>query len=424
MLRLKTIFFSSIVFIYSCTPKFDVIRKVDGDIPIAPGCVTLKDNLQIDRVEISNINYREFLYWLEKEYGYNSVEFRNAYPDTLVWREIFYDSDPYIQLYFRHPSYSRRPVIGISLQQADSFCKWRSVVVNQLLYSMDHRKTYDLLEDSVYNFPMKFVYRLPTLAEWEYAASAGDTTENSSIGFENIKDKNNNYTVYTKEISDLNKFDPWEKKFSPELPQSVYYGKPNKYGIYNMIGNVAELTGEGNIKGGSYRQYIDSCLISVNVTYSKPNAWTGFRCVCELMENDTLIKAPQFLKALNYVHELEIDTTTYPPGQDLKIDLSGYQNDFTNYYFNISATSLHSVLKMSDIFIFGQEDSILLFEIIFAPKKGNLMSDVINNDEFSVYSIDYFKHLQPGDTVVIQNFTILQAGKSVNLKPIRIKVVK
>lgn len=65
-----------------------------------------------------------------------------------------------------------------------------------------------------------------------------------------------------------------------------------------MPGNVAELVAEDRIaKGGSYRHYPDSCKINIDIPYNEPEAWLGFRCVSEEVENN-LIEANELLSLI------------------------------------------------------------------------------------------------------------------------------
>ncbi|MEZ4951652.1 MAG: SUMF1/EgtB/PvdO family nonheme iron enzyme, partial [Saprospiraceae bacterium] len=74
----------------------------------------------MDETEVTNHNYREYLYWLDRVYGesYPEVE-QNALPDTLVWREELSFNEPFVETYFRHPAYDDYPVVGVNWNQAN-----------------------------------------------------------------------------------------------------------------------------------------------------------------------------------------------------------------------------------------------------------------------------------------------------------------
>ena len=85
----------------------------------------------LDQTEVSNLAYREYVFWLNRVYGedYPSVV-QNALPDTLVWRDRLAYNEPLVQTYFRHPSYQDYPVVGVTWLQANDYDYWRSDRVN------------------------------------------------------------------------------------------------------------------------------------------------------------------------------------------------------------------------------------------------------------------------------------------------------
>lgn len=88
----------------------------------------------MDETEVRNIDYNEYLYWLS--YVYSSdyrFLYREALPDTLVWRERLAYNEPMVELYLRHPAYEQYPVVGVSWVQATKYCEWRTDRVNELI---------------------------------------------------------------------------------------------------------------------------------------------------------------------------------------------------------------------------------------------------------------------------------------------------
>jgi len=109
--------------------------RTEQDITIdwdnIPRRVTVS-SFYMDETEISNIHYREYLYWLENTFSNDTAIMKKALPDTLVWREELAYNEPYVEYYFRYPSYNYYPVVGVTWQQAHDFCIWRTDRVNEL----------------------------------------------------------------------------------------------------------------------------------------------------------------------------------------------------------------------------------------------------------------------------------------------------
>jgi gliding motility-associated lipoprotein GldJ len=88
----------------------------------------------MDETEITNLNYREYLFWLRHVYATDfRYLYRQALPDTLVWRDRLAFNEPMVELYLRHPAYEDYPVVGVSWVQARDFSSWRTDRVNELI---------------------------------------------------------------------------------------------------------------------------------------------------------------------------------------------------------------------------------------------------------------------------------------------------
>ena len=163
-----------------------------------------------------------------------------VYPDSLVWmRDFSYSyNEPFTRLYFSHPSYNEYPVVGITWKQAIAFCHWRT---NNSNFYLDKGNKKDEKIDGI--------YRLPTEAEWEYAARGNSKTNN-------MYPWGSPYTR-TKEGRLLANFKPGRGDYfgSDAKNDNIYTTKvqsfpENGYKLFDMAGNVAEWTSSVYYEGG------------------------------------------------------------------------------------------------------------------------------------------------------------------------------
>ena len=258
----------------------------------------------MDETEISNFHWCEYLYWTGRTYTDFPMIYKKALPDTLAWREKLGFNEKYVEYYLRHPAYRDYPVVGVNWNQASNFCAWRTDRVNEFILIregvllMNPNQQNEPFETDAYlagqyeqglnprgqigdydpskggydpasgKFSPKDMatrnvkmedgillprYRLPTEAEWEFAAYGliGNTID------ERVIEKR----LY-----------PWDghwvrnpqENFQGEMLANFVRGRgdymgvagflndnaditapvisyfPNDYGLYNMAGNVSE----------------------------------------------------------------------------------------------------------------------------------------------------------------------------------------
>lgn len=232
---------------------------------LPPGTVKINDTLYADETEVSNFSWYEYESWMKNKYGVNSPQHKAALPDTLVWRENNSNNEPYVIHYYRHSAYKDYPVVGVSYEQVCEFVKWRTERVKEY---MCISKKYDIIN---------FEYRLPSKKEWEFVSS------DCANMFKN-KGKNEKGMItfnhrWAKDSAEWVNSDGY--RVGLEVTAPVYSYWPNRFKLYNMIGNVSEMVLEKGIsKGGSWRNLLEECRVGKDITYEKPTAMLGFRCVC------------------------------------------------------------------------------------------------------------------------------------------------
>lgn len=259
----------------------------------SPRRVTVS-SFYMDQTEVRNVDYREYLYWLSRVFTEFPEVYKKALPDTLVWREKLAYNEPMVELYLRHPAYMNYPVVGVNWLQCNDYCAWRTDRVNEwiliektglLLWNpnqngddnfntdaylanqyegMVNPRNQGQLEDLDPNKDRRKVrmedgiflprYRLPTEAEWEFAALAniGEMKAQERIFERRLYPWGGHY-VRNDESANRGLFmansmrgrgdnmgvaGALNDKADITAPVDAYW--PNDYGLYCMAGNVNE----------------------------------------------------------------------------------------------------------------------------------------------------------------------------------------
>ncbi len=286
----------------------------------------------MDQTEVSNLDYLEYIYWLNRVYGQSFPQVvQKALPDTLAWRDRLAYNEPLIEIYFRHPAYRDYPVVGVSWLQANDYANWRTDRVNEMLLIEAGILFFDPDQRDENNFNTEAYlagqyvglvdggmpdldpsgtgvrnvrfedgillprYRLPTEAEWEYAAlglvgntmgeriverriypwnGAGLRTDDKKYYgsfVANFKRGSGDYMGVAGNLND-----------GAALPAPVGSYWPNDFGLYNMAGNVSEWV-QDVYRPLSFEDMADFNPVRGNVFMNKERDADGF-----LAEKDSL----------------------------------------------------------------------------------------------------------------------------------------
>ena len=325
----------------------------------------------MDETEVTNLMYNEYLDWLERVYKNQGDAYSDVYaaalPDTMVWRSPLGFNEDMVNNYLRHPSFQDYPVVGVTWQQATNYAKWRTERVNEGLLEREgyiekgvslqidsispgnefNTQTYLRAPDKVYggniadvagrnaqprgretdSTALTFVkrekglllpeYRLPTEAEWEYAAlGLSELREYNSYRGKKKYPWSGDSTISTKrrnEGDQLANFKQGKGDYSgvagwssdnADITAPVRAFPANSFGLYGMAGNVAEWVAD------VYRPIINSDVS--DMSYYRGNLYTK-PAIGE--DGKTVV-----------VNDLEIDTT---PNNKFNVKALPGQVEFT-----------------------------------------------------------------------------------------------
>ncbi|CAN5373017.1 gliding motility lipoprotein GldJ [soil metagenome] len=289
----------------------------------------------MDETEVTNMMYMEYLDWLKNVFPPTEENYKHIYqgavPDTLVWRNRLGFNETMVNNYLRHPAYANYPVVGVSWIQAAEFSKWRTNRVNELMLEKEGvtkkgaryndvtaAATFDT--DTYLNAPTMTYggseeilrggnradrfgttpqdggeakniyvqrkdgillpeYRLPTEAEWEYAALGlvGIRNYNVYRGRKkypwdgpytrsgDVRRQGDQLANFKQGAGDYGGIAGWSDD-GADITAAVKSYEANDFGLYDMAGNVAEWVAD------VYRPIVDDEFNDFN--YYRGNVYT------------------------------------------------------------------------------------------------------------------------------------------------------
>lgn len=250
-----------------------------------PGVVQIDAQLWMDRSEMSNFCWLEYMAWANGVYGTSSPEYTATLPDTSVWQT---ENDTQLEAhYLRHPAYRDYPVVGLTYRQMTAYCQWRSDRVFEYLLVKSGKIAFDAhptienrfttekyLSGTYRNYtpdPEVTViphYYLPDQREWLKAEAYAQAVYDKLSPRERKKSPDVYYAT-------LHQSEPVQ----PVAPTDNYLVNN---GLYNLHRNVSEqlsdstLAAGENWKQGRVLQEAETTTLQLGASVT-----TGFRCAFE-----------------------------------------------------------------------------------------------------------------------------------------------
>lgn len=269
-----------------------------------PNGVKIGENLFYDQTEGDNISWREYMYWTRRIFGANSAEYLATIPDSNVWKDYDTCLKTKMRSYLHLSRFEDYPVVGVTQKQAEMYSKWRSdrvfeyILLSYGKIKMDtaqKRETCFTIEryfNGTYHnqkpdpdFKYYPEYRLPTTQEWKKALHYADSVEQAYLQKCNSKTCKKCKQNWPEFRSDITPCINDSFKVVPTLTGRSGFVPGRRHPVYNLRGNVSELTSENEISvGGGWADKRQKILTCDTFQCKSPNAWTGFRDVCEWKE--------------------------------------------------------------------------------------------------------------------------------------------
>lgn len=252
-----------------------------------PNCMSLNDTLMCDRTEVSNLSWKEYVMYNHRLFGSESYEYYASLPDTSGYFMPLKAEGAYFELsrndYCNKEEYEIYPVVGVTLDQAKKYSKWRSDRVMEMMLVdlgvIKHNSDLNIeTEFTIENFLQSAEYEkykayiqyypkyyIPTEKDWELLAAKIES-QHLNVGIINSIDKaiqhqkNNGF---------------------PLIPVRSMKSPLGQQRLYNILGNVSEMIDEHHISiGGSCEDELEDILALEIDEFEDTSQFVGFRNFC------------------------------------------------------------------------------------------------------------------------------------------------
>ena len=230
--------------------------------------VKIDEILYASKYEVSNQLYSAFINSLKNAKKYDFLLIARI--DSMKWLDKNSYNKPYVDFYHLHPAFKDYPVVNITHDAAVLFCKWLTDEYN----SSPKRKF------------KKVIFRLPTEKEWIIAAKGGSSSAIYTWEGDDTQDKKGHLRCNSLRTGEGSVNNLGNLNGVVFITVSVKSFQPNKFGLYNICGNVAEMLDDKSIvKGGSWQDTKENLRIDAQKAYDGSAMTTvGFRYFVEIIE--------------------------------------------------------------------------------------------------------------------------------------------
>lgn len=255
-----------------------------------PGIQFIDPEFGIDRTEVTNFHWLEFMYWTGRTYGFESAQYTSILPDSTLWTKLDSNYQVMEDYYLRHHAFNDYPVVGITYEQVKKYCEWRSDRVFEYMLIRSKLRTWEQgLTADTSNFVTveRYLngqiagltnhpkidrvpyYHLPSEKEWNKAMKYNEEHLAKLSGSQ------------LKLLAKATGIEEYKGKNIP-APVDVSRGKKNLKWIAYLDQNVSELLSDGHSAIG--KNWSGKIEPEDVFTIETASVYVGFRCAFEWKE--------------------------------------------------------------------------------------------------------------------------------------------